>query len=204
MIRKCYPFGKKKAFNVTYDDGVLQDVRFVELMNQYGLKGTFNLNSALMENEFEWVHETGCVVKRLKTDVVKSLYVGHEVASHTLNHPYMHDLSKEGIMWELSQDKRNLEAKFGKEIKGFVVPFDYYSELIEECVKECGFTYGRVSEMSYSFRSQNDFYRWKAMEKAEITDQYIQNHSDISLWFIINDIIYEIKPREKNIYNEIY
>ena len=204
MIRKCYPFGKKKAFNVTYDDGVLQDVRFVELMNQYGLKGTFNLNSALMENEFEWVHETGCVVKRLKTDVVKSLYVGHEVASHTLNHPYMHDLSKGGIMWELSQDKANLEALFGKEIKGFAVPFDYYSELIEECVKECGFTYGRVSEMSYSFRPQNDFYRWKAMEQAEITDQYIQNHSDISLWFTINDIIYEIKPREKNIYNEIY
>ena len=107
-------------------------------------------------------------------------------------------------MWELSQDKRNLEALFGKEIKGFAVPFDYYSELIEECVKECGFTYGRISEMSYSFRPQNDFYRWKAMEQAEITDRYIQNHSDISLWFTINDIIYEIKPREKNIYNEIY
>ena len=29
MIRKCYPYGKKKAFNVTYDDGVLLDVRFV-------------------------------------------------------------------------------------------------------------------------------------------------------------------------------
>ena len=125
MVRKCYPYGKKKAFNVTYDDGVLQDVRFVALLNRYGLKGTFNLNSALMENEFEWIHETGCVVKRLKTDVVKSLYAGHEVASHTLNHPYMHDLSKEGVMWELSQDKRNLEALFGEKIKGFAVPFDF-------------------------------------------------------------------------------
>lgn len=25
MIKKLYPFGKVKAFNVTYDDGVLQD-----------------------------------------------------------------------------------------------------------------------------------------------------------------------------------
>ena len=121
MIRKCYPYGKKKAFNVTYDDGVLQDVRFVELLNQYGLKGTFNLNSALMENEFEWIHETGCVVKRLSTDVVKALYAGHEVASHTLHHPYMHDLSKEGILWELSQDKRNLEALFGEELALFQI-----------------------------------------------------------------------------------
>ena len=45
MIKKRYPNGKAKAFNITYDDGVLQDVRFVELMNQYGLKCTFNLNS---------------------------------------------------------------------------------------------------------------------------------------------------------------
>ena len=42
MIRKLYPGGKKKAFNITYDDGVYQDVRFVMLMNKYGLKGTFN------------------------------------------------------------------------------------------------------------------------------------------------------------------
>ena len=132
MIRKCYPYGKKKAFNVTYDDGVLQDVRFVELLNQYGLKGTFNLNSALMENEFEWIHETGCVVKRLSTDVVKALYAGHEVASHTLHHPYMHDLSKEGILWELSQDKRNLEALFGEELALFQIVGHSYDLDMEE------------------------------------------------------------------------
>lgn len=268
MVRKCYPYGKKKAFNVTYDDGVLQDVRFVELLNRYGLKGTFNLNSALMENGFAWVHETGCVVKRLSADVVKSLYADHEVASHTLHHPYMHDLSKEGILWELSQDKKNLEALFGEEVKGFAVPFDYYSDLIEECVQECGFAYGRISEMSYSFRPQNDYYRWKAtvfhcegcleelidrfveteeelalfqivghsydldtenmwermeaifrtisgqedilpmttieiieylkaMEQAEITDRYIRNCSDRSLWFAIDGMVREVKPHEK-------
>ena len=74
MVKKLYPNGKKKAFNVTYDDGVLQDIRFVELLNKYGLKGTFNLNSGLMEREFEWTHESGLVVKRLKTDVVVDLY----------------------------------------------------------------------------------------------------------------------------------
>lgn len=268
MIRKLYPYGKKKAFNVTYDDGVLQDVRFVELLNKYGLKGTFNLNSALMENEFEWTHEKGLVVKRLRTDVVKDLYAGHEVASHTLNHPYMHDLSKEGVMWELSQDKRNLEAIFEKEIKGFAVPFDYYSGMIEECVKECGFSYGRISEMSHSFHPQNDYYNWKAtvfhceeclgeltqqfvetdeelavfqivghsydldaedmwdrmenicrviseqddvlpmtmiemveylkaMEQVEITDEFIHNHSDRSLWFAVDGAIFKAKPHEK-------
>ena len=50
---------RKKAFNVTYDDGVLQDTRFVALPNKNNLKGTFNLNSGLIEREFEWMHESG-------------------------------------------------------------------------------------------------------------------------------------------------
>lgn len=268
MVRKLYPFGKKKAFNVTYDDGVLQDVRFVELLNKYNLKGTFNLNSLLMKNEFQWTHNCGLEVKRLKVDDVVVLYKGHEVASHTKSHPFMEELSKEEILHELSEDKANLEEIFGYEIKGFAVPFHYYSELIAECVKECGFEYGRISEESLSFVPQNDYYNWratifhsidkldnmikdfietnqelglfqivghsydldvdkrwehmenifkivsenndilpmttieiveyiKAMENVEITDEYIVNNSDRSLWFEIDNEIYEVKAGEK-------
>lgn len=268
MIRKLYPYGKKKAFNVTYDDGVLQDIRFVKLLNQYGLKGTFNLNSALSANEFEWTHESGCVVKRLKTEDVAALYTGHEIASHTLTHPYMDSLTKDEIRHELSADKANLEKLFRQEIKGFAVPFEYYSKLIETCVKECGFEYARISEESYSFCPQTDFYNWratvfhccnalwdltrqfletdeelavfqivghtydldvenkwdlierifqtvsrqhdtlpmttieiidylKAMNKADITDQYIQNNSDMRLWFAVDQTVYEVLPYER-------
>ncbi len=162
MIKKLYPYGKSKAFNVTYDDGVLQDVRFVQLLNSYNLKGTFNLNSGLMENEFEWIHESGCVVKRLNKEIALSLYKGHEVASHTLTHPYMEGKSEAEITHELIEDKKNLESLFKREIKGFAVPFDYYSDLIEKCVKDRGFHYARISEESLSFKPQTDYYRWKA------------------------------------------
>ena len=40
--------GKKKAITFSYDDGVTQDIRFIELLNKYGLKCTFNLNSDLL------------------------------------------------------------------------------------------------------------------------------------------------------------
>lgn len=191
MIRKLYPYGKKKAFNVTYDDGVLQDVRFVKLFNKYQLKGTFNLNSELMKKEFEWTHESGCVVKRLSTDKVVSLYDGHEVASHTLTHPYMENLTKEEILHQLSQDKINLEKMFGREIRGFAIPFDYYSPLIEMCVKECGFEYGRISEMSYSFQPQKDYYKWKATifhcEDAldNLTEKFLTTNDELALFQII-------------------
>lgn len=160
-MRKLYPGGKKKAFNITYDDGVLQDVRFVQLLNRYGLKGTFNLNSQLMEEEFSWTHPNGMEVRRLSRRAVEGLYEGHEVASHTLTHPYMHDLPEWEIMRQLGADRANLERLFGREVKGFAVPFDYYSSLIARSAELCGFEYARMSEFSLSYRPCRDWYYWK-------------------------------------------
>ena len=50
MIQKLYPGGKQKAFNVTYDDGVLQDIRFVELLNKYH-KAVYDKVSPLIKDE---------------------------------------------------------------------------------------------------------------------------------------------------------
>ena len=160
-MAKFYPGGKKKAFNITYDDGVLQDERFVELLNRYGIKGTFNLNSQLMREEFSWAHPNGMQVRRLSPERAKRLYDGHEVASHTLTHPYMHALSDEELYRQLKDDKDNLERLFGREVKGFAVPFDYYDDRIADCAKACGFTYARESECTGIFTPCTDAYHWK-------------------------------------------
>ena len=162
MLRLLYPQGKKKAFNITYDDGVLQDIRFVELLNKYGIKGTFNLNSKLMEEEFQWIHPCGMAIRRLSPEAAVELYKGHEIASHTLTHPDFANLSKEQILYELSEDKKKLEEWFDCEVKGFGVPFDYYDEISTECVKRCGFKYARTSEESYSYNPWEDDFHWRA------------------------------------------
>ena len=161
-MRKLYPNGKRKALNITYDDGVLQDVRFVALLNRYGLKGTFNLNSQLMEEEFAWIHPCGMEVKRLGTEAVQGLYDGHEIASHTLTHPYMQELPEFEILRQLGEDKQRLEALFGREVSGFAVPFDYYDDLIARCAQICGFEYARMSEFSLSYVPCTDWYYWKS------------------------------------------
>ena len=160
-MARTYPGGKKKAFNITYDDGVLQDERFVALLNKYGIKGTFNLNSRLMQEEFSWTHPCGMEVKRLSADKAKHLYDGHEIASHTLTHPYMQGLSDEELYRQLKADKDNLEALFGTEVVGFAVPFDYYDDRIADCAKACGFRYARMSECTGNFAPCTDAYHWK-------------------------------------------
>ena len=162
MIKRLYPNGKKKAFNITYDDGVLQDVRFVELMNKYGLKGTFNLNSQLMEEEFAWTHPNGMTVKRLPTDVVAELYQNHEVASHTLTHPYLSQLTEPEIMHQMARDKENLERLTGKPVLGFAGPFHHWSPMIAECARKCGFEYARNAEERYCYAPPEQYYDWSA------------------------------------------
>lgn len=160
-MRKLYPGGKAKAFNITYDDGVVQDVRFVKLLNRHGLKGTFNLNSRLMEEEFQWIHPSGVTIKRLSPDAVLKLYEGHEIASHTLTHPYMNELTDGELLRQLWEDRKNLEWHFGREVKGFAVPFSYYSGKIARCAEKCGFEYARMSEFSLSYKPCTDWYYWK-------------------------------------------
>lgn len=160
-MTKLYPGGKRKAFNITYDDGVLQDERFVTMLNRYGIKGTFNLNSQLMQEAFSWTHPNGMEVKRLLPEQAKRIYDGHEVASHTLTHPYMQELSDKELYRQLKTDKDNLEKLFGREVKGFAVPFDYYDDRIAACAKACGFSYARKSECTGNFTPCADAYHWK-------------------------------------------
>ena len=162
MIKKLYPGGKPKAFNITYDDGVVQDIRFVELMNKYGLKGTFNLNSQLMEQDFQWTHPSGAVIKRLSPQQAAELYHGHEIASHSLTHPDFYGLDQEEITRQMLTDKQKLEQWFGKEVKGFGLPFDYYSPLVAYCAAQCGFEYSRTSAESYSYTPPRNYLWWAA------------------------------------------
>ena len=162
MIKKCYPYGKKKAFVLTYDDGVLQDVRLVLLLNRYGLKGTFNLNSLLMEREFVWHHEKAGAVRRLPPSVAAHLYEGHEVASHTCTHPDLQGMSRDGLFYELGHDKYLLEQLVKQPVLGFGVPFDYYDDTVADCARQLGFRYARGSEETRSYAPNADAFHQNA------------------------------------------
>ena len=71
--------GKKKAVTFCYDDGVTQDRRLVEMMNTYGVKGTFNLNSGMQSYANVWEHPKGLLIHRMNTEGLKELYQGHDM-----------------------------------------------------------------------------------------------------------------------------
>ena len=115
--------GKKKAVTFSYDDGVTQDRRLVEMMNTYGVKGTFNLNSGMQSYANVWEHSKGLLIHRMNTEGLKELYQGHEIAAHCLTHADLPKYDEETIRNEILEDKKNLEERFGQPVVGMAYPF---------------------------------------------------------------------------------
>ena len=127
-----FPGGRKKAFTLSSDDGVTQDTRLTELMRKYGIKGTFHLNSGLMGDR-DWLIQPGIDVShyKLRRDEIKEVYDGFEIAVHTMTHPDLTTVPSSMAAWEISENKRDLEALIGHPISGMSYPFGTYNEFVE-------------------------------------------------------------------------
>jgi peptidoglycan/xylan/chitin deacetylase (PgdA/CDA1 family) len=88
-----------KYFLLSFDDGTIYDRRFVQLLNRYGFRGTFNLNSGL--EDFVWYYEGSFPVRRQILSETVMQYRGHEVASHSLHHHWLNTLTPPEISREI-------------------------------------------------------------------------------------------------------
>ncbi len=116
--------GKKKAITFSYDDGVTQDIRLIEIFNKYGLKGTFNLNSGLLGREGALVRDgVNISHTKVKPEDIRHIYAGHEVAAHTLTHPLLPAIEDDAeIIRQIEQDRIHLSELCGYEVLGMAYP----------------------------------------------------------------------------------
>ena len=143
--------GKLKAITFSFDDGVTQDIRLVELFDKYGLKGTFNLNSELAGT-------TG----RISADKIVDTYRNHEVAVHTLTHPSLINLDNDGVVRQIEQDRINLEKLVGYPVQGMAYPYAATNERVVEVIKnETKILYARTADSTYNFELQTDLLNFK-------------------------------------------
>jgi peptidoglycan/xylan/chitin deacetylase (PgdA/CDA1 family) len=156
-----FPGGKLKAVTFSYDDGVSQDIRFVEMLNKYGLKCTFNLNSGLQTGDSHWENR-GVKIRRMNVRGLKELYAGHEIAVHALTHARLDECDLETIQNEIEQDKLNLERIFGYEIVGFAYPWGTYDERVIGVLKNNGLQYARTVMTTDNFDVQTNLMELKA------------------------------------------
>ena len=155
-----FPGGLRKAVTLSYDDGVEQDVRLMEILDKYGVKCTFNLNSGCWAPEGV-VYPKGQIHRRMPKSQVEKLYANpnHEVAAHCLTHASLTELSPAEVAWEVLEGRRNLEAMFGGLIRGLAYPFGTYSDQVVEALKATGAAYARTVHSTNDFTVPTDWLR---------------------------------------------
>ncbi len=147
----CYPGGKHKALTMSYDDGKIQDRRLVAMFNQYGIKGTFHINSGLFHDP-----------NRVQPEEIRDLYKGHEISCHTATHPTIARCPMTNVMEEVMADRRALEGIAGYPVRGLSYPNGSVTKDIEALLPMCGIRYSRVVGSSGHFALPENPYRWQA------------------------------------------
>lgn len=155
---------KLKAITFSYDDGVTQDIRLIELLNKYNLKCTFNLNSETLGTRGTLKREGQRIAHyKIHPKDIKSIYDGHEIAVHTLTHPNLTTLDKEEIIRQVEQDRINLSELTGYEVVGMAYPCGGVNndDRVANIIKNnTGVKYSRTITNTDSFELQDNLYRF--------------------------------------------
>lgn len=107
-----YPEGKMKAVTLSYDDGSCYDLKLLEIINRYGLKCTFNLNSNVLYGE-----------EKLTIGQINSLLAdGHEIAVHGAHHMANGIITPTEGIQDVLRCREMLEQTFGRIIRGMAYP----------------------------------------------------------------------------------
>ena len=159
--RLYWPEGKRKAFTLSYDDGIEQDRRLVRMMNERKVRGTFNLNSRLFGRKGR-VAAGKKEVDHIKipAEEIIRLYENYEVAGHGVNHESMYGMDTARCAEEILTCRKELEQITGRPLTGFAYAFGAVDENILNAVRLSGISYARTITSTYKFDIPLDFLQW--------------------------------------------
>ena len=159
-----FPQGKAKALTLSYDDGTANDIRLKEIIDKYGVKCTFNVNSALLaKNEGEYKLTEKALVSLLKDSP-------HEVAVHGARHIAPGLAPAVNVIDDILSCRKRLEELFNRIVRGMAYPdsgitrfsngADDYSH-IRTYLKALGIDYARsLGGDNDRFDMPTDWYNW--------------------------------------------
>ena len=98
---------------------------------------------------------------KLTREDALAVYAGHEIAAHTVTHPFLPHLADERVIAEVENDRLALGDLFGGEIVGMAYPCGgaNHDSRVEKLVREhSGCRYARTIESTGSFELPRDPY----------------------------------------------
>lgn len=158
-----FPGGKAKAVTLSYDDGIKADIKLADILSQYGLKCTFNINTS----SFGLDNKSG----KLQPEEIKKYILerGHEVAVHGECHIAPGNADTARVIADILNCRATLECEFDTIIRGMAYPDSGIRRLengnsyenIRSYIKNLGIDYSRtLGGDNNSFLMPTDWYAW--------------------------------------------
>lgn len=176
-----------------WDDGVVDDIRLIEILLRFGAKASFNLNFGLHEEHrsTSWKYLGTKEVWRLAQSELRGVYDGFLVSNHCYRHAPLGRVSPDIAEQEVREGRDALEQHFGYPVTGFAYPGGSYNPAAEKLVRAAGHVYARTIHMvdrvfppenPMAFHPHCDFKDprfWEKFERARQADDvfYFMGHS---------------------------
>lgn len=177
----------KKYFTLSFDDGVTQDLKIIEICKKYNFKAiTFNINTGLCGANWDWVGKAIgnpdiTHIRFTKGQIKSGIYDGFDVEVHTMTHPSMKNSDNDPLnIWkEVEKDSINISKWTGVRPVGMAWPggdTEYTEETIRGVLKYTSIRFGRAVTPTHSFDLPEYFLKWKPT--CSIIDPELMNLAD--------------------------
>lgn len=207
----------KKYLTLSFDDGLEQDKKIIEILKEYGMKATFNLNGGMFGHRcrigrignigFTEFPETSKIKARLfknhdhyriPEDEVRQVYEGFEIASHAYGHEFLSRIPESEMKATIEKDIQKLSELAGYKIVGHAYPYGSSSPTVEKYLKDNGIIYARTVESCYKFEfPQNSLClepTCHALDKKifDLIDQFAEADAEDDMLFYVWGHGYEL------------
>lgn len=146
-----YPGGKTKAVTFSFDDGTFEDEKFIEMLDKYGLKCTFNINGcALGEKDQNPFADDQNRMGR--EDVIRVFAnCGHEIAMHSMYHGHIQANPTPYTVAQTVKERELFEKTFGRLVRGMAYPYGSFTHELAAALHGIGVAYSRTTESTRNF-----------------------------------------------------
>ncbi len=187
-----FPGGCRKALSFSYDDGNKQDKDLIRILDKYGMKGTFNLNSAGVLDSMKVFGE--------EWDI--KIYAGHEVAGHGLYHHSFAAHTPSHVATCLYMDRLILESFLNDILCGHAYSNGTYSgaaTYARELLAANRYIYARGAASTANFDLPEDFFIWEQtchhnMGILALADRFLQESEEgdlkaFTVWGHVSELV---------------
>ena len=131
--RHSEPLRRPLVVTTSWDDGHPLDLRVAELLDKYGLRGTFYIPC----------RGSDAMPVMRPTDIIQ-LATRFEIAGHTRDHIDLTRVPRDCAAQQILTNKWRLEDLLGREISGFAYVRGKYNQTVRDLAEEAGFKYART------------------------------------------------------------